>query len=131
MCRKPFQSFGNKICRACTDQVEEDFIKIKEYLYDHKGNITVSELAEKTEVPKKTILFLLEEKRIEIAAPDSEGALLCKVCRRPITSGTMCKKCEKALEKDLKSALPPSSEPAKKDPLPTKKGAKMHIDRDK
>jgi len=93
-CKKPFTSLGGKICPACLEQVDKDFITVRDYIYEHKqSNIDV--IADETEVSKKVIMHLLKEGRLIIDSPDGSGGglLFCEVCKTPINTGRMCKDC--------------------------------------
>jgi len=97
-CRKPFASLGGRICPDCLEQIDRDFIKVRDYIYEHKQtNIDI--VAEETEVPKQIILHLLKEGRLIIDGPSGEGGgvLFCERCKKPINTGKLCKDCaEKA-----------------------------------
>lgn len=130
MCRKPFQSYGGKICGSCLDEIEIYFSRIKDYLYDHPERIGVKQLSEKTEVPQKVILHLMREGRIEIA-DDSKGGLLCEVCKKPISKGTMCESCKLDLARSLDSTKPKPEYKEKDTPLSEKRSSRMHVKRDR
>lgn len=128
MCRKPFQSFGGSICNSCLEQIEIDFRKIKDYLYENSGHLSVRELSKKTEVPEKVILHLMRDGRIEIR--DNEGGLLCEVCKKPILAGTMCDQCKAELARSLDTSPKPQYE-EKQPILSEKDSSKMHIGRNR
>ena len=93
-CKKPFGSLGGKICPACLEQIDKDFITVRDYIYEHKhSNIDV--ISEETEVSKQIILYLLKEGRLIIDSPDGSGGgiLFCEACKKPINTGRMCKDC--------------------------------------
>ena len=93
-CKKPFQSLGRRICPSCLEQIDRDFITVRDYIYENK--ITdMDTVSEKTEVSKQIILHLLKEGRLELDGDSgSSGSLQCEVCRKPINSGRMCKDCK-------------------------------------
>ncbi|MCL2248404.1 MAG: hypothetical protein FWC13_03975 [Oscillospiraceae bacterium] len=93
-CKKPFASLRGKVCPACLTQIDQDFIKVRDYIYDHKQtNIDV--VAEETEVSKQIILYLLKEGRLIIDSPDGDGGgiLQCEMCKKSISTGRLCKGC--------------------------------------
>lgn len=130
MCRKPFQRYGSgKICGECLEQIEIDFRKIRDYMYDNPGRISVGKLVEETEVPEKIVLHLIRENRLEIM-DSSGGGLVCQMCKTPISSGAMCEKCASKLAQSLDKAVakptkPESAEEAKR-PIASKMTGKMH-----
>lgn len=129
-CNKPFQSVGGKICPGCLDQIEEDFITIREYMYDHTGAADIDDICAGTGVGKKIILHLMAEKRLVFATPPSNG-LSCQICRGPITHGILCDDCKISISSTLSESLPPSRESQKKaEDKPGKRTQKMHIWRD-
>jgi len=93
-CKKPFQSIRGKICGNCLEKIDKDFIIVRDYIYEHK-HADIDTVSEETEVPKPIILFLLKEGRLIVDDPESGGGLLlCEVCRKPISTGRMCKDCK-------------------------------------
>jgi len=94
-CRMPYQSTGKKICGDCLLKLDEDFIEIREYLWEHEG-AGIDEVSEETGVSRKSIMYLLKEERL-LVGNDSEpgsGILKCESCRRPIRTGRMCAGCK-------------------------------------
>jgi len=93
-CKKPFGSFGGRVCPDCNEKIDRDFITVRDYIYEHKHS-SIDEIAEETEVSKQIILHLLKEGRLTIDGPDGSGGglLTCEVCKKPINSGRMCKGC--------------------------------------
>jgi len=114
-CRMPFQSFGNKICKDCHMQIDLDFFKVRDYLYEHEG-AGIEEVAEATGVPRKSIIFMLKEERLSVtdAKGGSGGYLKCESCKRPINTGRMCAACKNEVLK----ALQPNAPVSKPKPLP-------------
>ena len=95
-CRMPYQSFGNKICNDCLMKLDEDFILIREYLYEH-DRAGIEEVSEATGVTRKTILYLLKEERLIVGDENgnSGGILKCETCKKPINTGRICAPCKK------------------------------------
>jgi len=94
-CKKPFQSYGGRICGNCLERIDKDFITVRDYIYENK-HADMDTVSEETGVPKQIILHLLKEGRLIIDDPEhsSGGLLLCEVCRKPISTGRMCKDCK-------------------------------------
>jgi len=127
-CNKPFQSYGGFACHNCLTQIEEDFGKIKSYLYDNPQKDSVEEIAEGTGVQKKIILHLLKENRMSVKAQE-DSALVCEICRKPIMNGRICLECKGELSNKLAGALPPEIKEKDKEALKKgKSGSKMHVD---
>jgi len=92
-CRKPFASLGGRICPDCLEQIDRDFITVRDYIYEHKQT-NIDLVAEETEVPKAIILHLLKEGRLILDGPVGDGgALFCERCKKPISTGKLCKGC--------------------------------------
>ena len=95
---------GEKLCKRCSEKkVDDDFKKVRDYLYDHPG-ADISDVSEHTGVEEKIILKLLRQDRIEVV--DEENSILkCKSCGKPIKSGRLCEECKKIeFAKSLKDA---------------------------
>jgi len=94
-CKKPFQSFGGRICVSCLERIDRDFLTVRDYIYENKHS-DMDLVSEETGVPKQIIMHLLKEGRLIIDDPegDAAGILMCEVCRKPINSGRMCKACK-------------------------------------
>lgn len=119
-CGNIFQNPSSDICPKCTKEQDEQFEKIKKYLYKNPG-AGVMEVAEATEVEEKLILHFLKEGRIELSEPD--GSIRCEKCGKAISSGRMCLECSKELAGKLNSVLPQKKE----DPILREK-SKLHLD---
>ena len=93
-CKRPFGSIGGKVCPNCLQQLDLDFITVRDYIYEHKhSNIDI--IAKETEVTKQKIMYLIKEGRLIIDSPDGEGGglLHCEMCKKPIKTGRLCKDC--------------------------------------
>ena len=98
-CKKLFQYIsGDVVCPNCRKLVEEDFKKVKEYIWTNKG-CTIQEVSEACEVSPKMIKYWLREGRLELESPSVE--LTCDKCNKPISSGKMCSKCTAELQNVL------------------------------
>jgi len=93
-CKKPFINAGGKTCPACIEQIDKDFIIVRDYIYEHKHS-NIDEIAKETEVKKQIIMYLLKEGRLIIDSPDGEGGgiLTCEMCKKSINTGRLCKEC--------------------------------------
>ena len=95
-CRMPHQSLGNRVCGDCLAKLDEDFIQVREYLYEH-DRAGIEEVSEATGVTRKTILYLLKEERLTVGDENGDGGgiLTCETCRKPINTGRICISCKK------------------------------------
>jgi predicted amidophosphoribosyltransferase len=105
-CKKPFQSFGGRICANCLERIDKDFITVRDYIYENK-HADMDTISEETEVPKQIILHLLKEGRLTIDDPDDTGGgiLFCEVCRKPINTGRMCKDCKGKVANTMQKSI--------------------------
>jgi len=102
-CGKIYNYDGFKICLNCRRLEDENFKKVKEYIYDHPGaNIQV--VSEETDVPVNKILGYLREGRLELAS-GSALILECERCGVGINTGRFCNSCTKELERELKGSI--------------------------
>ena len=104
-CRKPFQSIGRRICNGCLEQIDRDFVTVRDYIYEHKQT-DIDTVAEETGVAKQTILYLLKDGRLILDDPGGAGGMLrCEACKKPITSGRMCEDCKDMVAKTMKKSI--------------------------
>ena len=131
MCKKPFHSIGGRICPECLNQIDKDYITVRDYIYDNPG-ADIDTTAEETEVDKAIILHLLKEGRLELSSPgggDGKSMLMCEVCRKPIYTGRMCEICKgkvaSTMQRNVDGNKPPP--PERKKPQGSKPANKMHV----
>ena len=129
ICNKPFQSIGNNTCPECIKKIDADFITVRDYIYDHR-NTRIDKVSEETGVEKAVILHLLKEGRLTLDNPDSEGMLLCELCKKPITTGRMCVECKDRIASTMNKSIAANkpAQPEKKELKASKHTAKMHTD---
>lgn len=101
-CGKLFSSTGSPVCNNCTRQDQEDFDKVRDFLFDHP-NSTILEIAKATEVDGKTISRFLKEGRLksDLILFTEEDALTCEKCGTPISSGRFCQKCVETMKAEF------------------------------
>lgn len=121
ICREAFRSYGGRICPDCLNQIEMDFLTIRDYIDDHPGHIDAEEIAEKTGVSTAIVIHLINEGRL-FTSGLSDGVIFgkCKVCGKSLPSGAICSSCNAALTAGLGDVLNPK-------PTQATKYAKMHI----
>jgi len=127
ICHKPFQSLGGNTCPDCIEKIDRDFMTVRDYIYDNP-NSRIDEVSKETGVEKTVILHLLKEGRLKLDTPDTGGALVCYICKKPISTGRMCDECKgkvaSTMSKSIEGSKPP--DPGKKDLKASKHNAKMH-----
>ena len=122
-CKKPFQSIGRKICPACLDQIDRDFVTVRDYIYEHK-HTDIDTVVEDTEVSKQIILHLLKEGRLTLGdESENTGLLHCEVCRKPISSGRMCKDCQDKVKSKMQKNIESHSHSASRSDSANFKGS--------
>ncbi|MDL2237823.1 MerR family transcriptional regulator, partial [Christensenellaceae bacterium OttesenSCG-928-K19] len=68
-CGGIYTYMGNPLCPKCVKEQEEDFQKVKKYLYENPG-AGVEEVVEETEVDIKRVMHFLREGRLEMKNAD-------------------------------------------------------------
>lgn len=102
-CGKIYAYNGLKYCPNCLREEEENYQRVKEYVYDNK-DATIHETSEATGVPVRKIIDYLRQGRLELKGENSNMLLDCERCGRPISTGRFCVKCASELEKQFKSS---------------------------
>lgn len=96
-CGKVFaDNSSHKICPTCRQQEEENFMKVKEYLWDNPG-ATIDEVSQETGVERELIVKFVKEDRLSAEGIDFDFSLECERCGISITHGHYCKKCQQKL----------------------------------
>jgi len=122
-CGRLFQSRGSSMCPVCAEEMDGNFVIVKEYLYDHP-DANLSDTARETGVPEKIVLEFLREGRLSV---DVAGTMLeCEECGAPITNGRFCLKCQGRLEKMLNNACKPEVTP-KSETRKVSSSGRMHV----
>ena len=91
-CGRVFNYMSLPICEDCARAEEEDFIRIKEFLWENPHS-NIIEISKATDVSEKRIMKYLREGRLEIENNDSAPLLKCDRCGKPINSGRYCDSC--------------------------------------
>ena len=115
-CRKPFHSYGSKICADCLMLLDSAWFIIRDYLYEH-GNAGVEEVSYATGISKRYILYLLKEERLLVGNDngDAGGFLKCESCKKPIRTGRMCVSCKNQIISEMNESISAISIPKKKE----------------
>ena len=104
LCKRPFQSMGGKTCGECLVKLDEDFIKVRDYISENK-RAGIEVVSEETGVSKQAILHLLKDGRLIIDDPQEGGMLLCEACRKPISTGRLCKECKNSVASTMQKSI--------------------------
>lgn len=94
-CGKVFLYAGVPICPECLEKEEKQFRDVKRYLEENPRS-GVSEISEGTGVPVEVVIEFLRQGLL-VSQPGSSGQLTCMICKRPITRGKICPRCEAML----------------------------------
>lgn len=68
-CGRLFQSESDILCKKCSEELDNPYKKIKNYLYG-RGNVNIIELAEATGLSKSLILKYIREGKVCISDKD-------------------------------------------------------------
>lgn len=125
-CRQLFQSLGSDVCPDCAQEIDQQFLVVKDFLYDHP-DAKIMEIVQGTNVDEKLVLNFLREGRLSVSQP--EDMLTCIECGEPITTGRYCARCQEKLEGLLKSAyhLQAASQGKRKDVGKNIGSGRMHV----
>ena len=121
-CKKPFASISGRICPVCLEQIDKDFITVRDYIYEHKHS-NIDRIAKETEVSKQIIIHLLKEGRLIIDSPDGDGLLVCEMCKKPINTGRLCKECTGKVAGSMDKNVSDNKKPEPKPDEPNIKGS--------
>lgn len=123
-CGKLFQSYGKAICSDCAEEMDQYYIMIKDYIYDHP-DANVIEISKETKIAEITILYFLKEGRLSIC--NNSGVLVCEKCGKSISSGKYCASCLDKLGNALSSVCR-TAQQRTKERASTNGLGKMHFD---
>lgn len=102
-CGKVYNYIGGApLCPACKEQDEEDYKRVKEYLYKNPG-ATMSEVSTELDVTVEKIKRFLKEGRLEIIGDSGNLVLECENCGKAIKTGRFCAECEKEMLRNFKN----------------------------
>jgi len=102
-CGKIYNHIGGApICPQCRELEEEDFKRVKEYLYENPG-ASITQVSTELDVSIELIRRFLKEGRLEIANDEGNLILECENCGKSIKSGRFCPECERNLASGFRS----------------------------
>ncbi|MGE5607167.1 MAG: MerR family transcriptional regulator [Bacteroidota bacterium] len=113
-CGKIYNYMGSAVCNNCLQQEQEDFEKIREYLFKNPNSST-AEVSEATGIELKVISRFLKEGRLEAdyIRMSDDNELTCEKCGKPVKSGRFCEICVREMQADFSKAVKPVSEQAR------------------
>jgi flagellar operon protein (TIGR03826 family) len=120
-CGKIYSYIGGvPLCNECKRQDEEDFKRVKEYLYDHP-KATIYEVSNELDISVQRIKNYLKQGRLEIIGDEGNLILECELCGKSIKTGRFCEECTNSLSRDIKSTVDEI-----KKPIYDNSGRKLH-----
>lgn len=93
-----------EVCASCYTENEEEFKKVKEYLYDFP-NQNIVQVSEATGVSIEKIKRFLRNERLVAVNNSSTSLLDCRHCGKPIQNGNYCDECKKQIEAENRKQL--------------------------
>lgn len=124
-CKRMFTylGYGHFYCPACKIADDEDFKKVRDYIFDH-GTASAVEVSENTGVRLENIHQYLREGRLEI--PENSPIFIkCEMCSTDIRSGRLCPDCASKLNSAMRKQLNFDDEQI--GPVPKKLQGKMRF----
>lgn len=94
---------GPQICQQCKKKDEEDFIQVKEYLYENPG-ASMTTVCEELEVSVRQVQQYLREGRLTVSK-DSPIGIDCESCGTRISTGKYCDRCTAIMTNQLSSVV--------------------------
>lgn len=96
-CGKLFaKTTASDLCSVCADGEEEDFQKIKKFLWENP-KATIEVVHEKTGVSRERIIKFIREDRLIAEGLDLDFLIECERCGEFISHGRFCEKCQQEL----------------------------------
>lgn len=127
-CGKIFTYIGRPVCPSCRKKEEEEFKKVKEYLYDNPG-ASVVQISNDLEISIRKIKSYLRDGRLEIIGDDGNMLLECEKCGKSIRTGRFCEDCSNEFVKDIQSVTGGMKPLEVKDEGKKIKGAMRYLNR--
>jgi len=107
-CGKVFAYNGYNTCPQCKKQDEEEFMVVKEYVYDNPG-ADIQLVSQETGVEVKKILRYLRDGKLEIREGNGNLILDCERCGAAIKTGRFCERCTVEMQRELRSSISPKN----------------------
>ncbi|MDC7301863.1 hypothetical protein [Agathobacter ruminis] len=100
-CHRPLPaSYEEDLCPACKDNLL--FQEVKDFI--RQNNVNEYQVADHFQIPVRKIKHWIKEGRIEyrITSEESLTAVHCQRCGAPVSFGTLCPKCLKLLNHNIR-----------------------------
>lgn len=124
-CGRMFSSENEqKLCSKCKNSDEDDFMIVREFIYDNP-NSTASEVSEETGVDESKILKFLRQGKLQLKG-DGVG-YPCERCGKSISTGKFCDACSFELKNEINKAFGIGAKKETKAQPDKKASKKMHI----
>ena len=117
---------GEKYCPSCTEQLEDIFHDVKDYIYEHP-RCSMMEVATEFNITVGIVKQWVKEERLSFAE-DSQVKLTCESCGAAISTGKFCKDCKTKLVSGFNKFTKPTQDAPTK-PKPEKTGPKIRSTR--
>lgn len=127
-CGKIFTYIGRPVCPSCRKKEEEEFKKVKEYLYEYPG-ASVVQISNDLEISVRKIKAYLREGRLEIIGDEGNLLLECEKCGKSIKTGRFCEDCSNEFVKDIRSVTSDMKKPEIKEEKKKSGGAMRYLNR--
>lgn len=98
-CHKLFNNMGNGVCPDCIRELDDIFVKVRDFLYDNP-RASIDEMCEATGATEANIVGWLREGRL-IVGGDGPKLLKCEGCGSSIASGRYCASCSYSVQTQL------------------------------
>jgi len=116
---------GAPLCPVCKEEDEEDYKRVKQYLYEYPG-ATMTQVATELNVSLEKIRRFLKDGRLEIVGDDPNFILQCEKCGKSIRTGRYCDACERELLTGLRG-ISNSYRPARKSNVPISQNTRLRF----
>lgn len=101
-CRALFHHVvGPQLCQKCIRKDEEDFARVKEYLYDNPG-ASMTTVCEELDVTVRQVQQYLRDGRLTVSK-DSPIGIECERCNTRIQTGRYCDACRASMTNQFSS----------------------------
>lgn len=124
-CGKIFQFRGVYTCPECIREIDDLFVKVRDYIY-RNPRANIDSICEDTGANSEMVMDWLREGRL-IASEHSTPLLGCTKCGAPIVTGQLCVKCANAFKSEVNSASKSMNEEIKRQAEAAERRG-LHID---
>ena len=118
VCEKLCNEMGTGICVDCMKKLDEEFIKVRRYIYQNPDGADFASVIENTGISERELNYLIDRGRIQIQGRIAKGTK-CIICGAETSESSLCPQCKAALSPGSESAnkAHPGSKDRKTKPL--------------